>query len=770
MDRKEKIVSYMKSKEYIPLMRDELAQVLCVPSEDRAAFSSLLDELEQNGLIILSKKGRYTAAQNADSMVAGRLRCNGRGFFAFLVCDDADRPDVYINGKDLAGAIDGDRVTVHIDGTDTRTGRPEGHVTKILERGNENVTGILLERRRDEFFRVKCDNERIYTKIRIPEDAVMDAEPGQRVVVCLTKYDGDAVYGRVIKVLGDADSISGNIEAILFEHNIRTEFPEAVIREAEATPQEVSKKDIAGRLDLRDKIIFTIDGDDARDFDDAVSLDILESGNYRLGVHIADVTHYVREGSALDTEAFARGTSVYLADRVVPMLPTLLSNGICSLNPQVDRLTLSVFMEIDAQGNVISHELAKAVIRSVERMTYNDVTALIEGKDEPLAKRYSAILPTIRSMAELARILRKKRTARGSLDFDFPESAVVVNEQGEPVDIVHVERGVSNRLIEEFMLVANETIAEYAFWAELPFVYRVHESPSAEKMAEFQTFISHFGLRLKGTFDEENPIHPKELQTLLKQIKDTPEEQMIATYMLRSLMKARYTPQNLGHFGLAAKYYAHFTSPIRRYPDLSIHRILKEFLDGKLDDNRTQQLYGFVARSSEQSSERELDAEYAERDVDSLMKAIYMSQFIGESFEATVSGVTSFGIFVELENSVEGLIRMELLKDDYYDFDENQMCLIGQRTNQIYRIGDKVDVTLMRTDMTARQIDFMLTKDATPEAIAAAQKKDARKQRDKERTIARLSREKGKQSRRHAKTIRRNTKKHKRKRKGNGTI
>lgn len=766
MDRKDKIVSYMKLKEYVPLTQPELAAVLCVPAEDSAEFEAVLGELENKGQIIRTKKGRYMAMNKADKLAAGKLRCNNRGFFAFLICDNENEDDVYIDGKSLAGAIDGDRVIAHIDGVDERTGRREGHVTKILERGNERVTGILQEKRKDGLYTVKCDNERIYTKIRIEDEDIMDACEGQRVVVSITRYKNNHIYGRVIKTLGDADSISASVEAVLYEHSIRQEFPEEAVDEAEAIPQEVSEKDICGRLDLRDKIIFTIDGDDARDFDDAVSLDMLDNGNYRLGVHIADVTHYVREGSPLDKEAFERGTSVYLADRVVPMLPKLLSNGICSLNPHVDRLTLSVFMEIDCKGNTVSHDIVKSVIRSVERMTYNDVTKLIEQTDEVLAEKYSAILPTIKEMASLAELLQKKRAKRGSIDFDFPESQIVVNEQGEPVDILRTELGVSNKLIEAFMLEANETVAEYAVWAEIPFVFRVHEPPDTAKIAEFNQFVANFGYHLKGKIDEDNPVRPKALQNLLKQIEGTPEERMIATYMLRSLMKARYTPQNLGHFGLAAKYYTHFTSPIRRYPDLTIHRILKEYIDGKIDEDRAQSFRKFVSAASEQASEREIDAETAERDVDDLMKVVYMSQFIGGTFRATISGVTSFGIFAELDNSVNGLIRLESIKDDYYEYDENQRILIGQRTNQIYKIGDRIEVTPVRADMLSRRIDFLFAKDATPQAIWSAQKKEVRKMWAKDSGISRFADEKGRRSRRYS----RNVRKRNRKRRGNGAV
>lgn len=763
MERKERIFAYMKSKDYIPLTKDELAAVLDVPHEDMAAFEQLLSELEQEGKIMQSKKGRYTFVRGADSLASGKLRCNGRGFFAFLLCDEEGADDIYINGKDLAGAIDADRVLAHIDGEDKRTGRKEGHVIKILERGNESFTGIF-ERETDGICLIKCDNERIYTKLSVRREDMMGAEIGQRVAVRLTDYRPDgAIFGIVVKVLGDADSISGNIEAILYEHAIRQEFPDEVIEQAESIGQEVSEQDIQGRYDLRDQMIFTIDGDDARDFDDAVSVDRLDNGHYRLGVHIADVTHYVTEGTPLDDEAFIRGTSVYLADRVIPMLPKVLSNGICSLNPHVDRLTLSVFMEIDGQGKIVSHSLHKSVICSVERMTYRQVTKLIEGTDEALTHTYEALVPTLKTMAELAKILHEKRERRGSINFDFPESAVIVDEMGEPTDIVRVEREVSHKLIEEFMLAANETIAEYAFWSEIPFVYRVHEPPSIEKIEEFNRFIANFGLKIKGKIDEDNPVHPKALQKVLDEIAGTPEELMISTYMLRSLMKARYAPQNLGHFGLAAKYYTHFTSPIRRYPDLAIHRILKEFMDGKLQETRIQELKEFTYQASEVSSEREVGAELAERDVDDLMKAVYMSRFIGQSFEARVSGVTNFGMFVELENSVEGLIRLEQLKDDYYDFDEQQRRLIGERTKKIYKIGDKVEVTLIKTDMILRQIDFMLTKDATPQNIASAQKAEVRKKERKQRDISRVSRQKGKKGKSYSKHARKIKGKKKRK-------
>ena len=495
-------------------------------------------------------------------------------------------------------------------------------------------------------------------------------------------------------------------------NDIKQEFDKETLNEADKIPQTVTENQFAGREDLRDMIIFTIDGDDARDFDDAVSLTLKNNGNYYLGVHIADVSEYVKEGTALENEAYKRGTSVYLADRVIPMLPTSLSNGICSLNPQVDRLTLSVFMEITGDGNVVSHKLCKSVICSKERMTYNNVNKMLEDGDEELCERYKHILPTLKLMEDLAQILKNKRTLRGAIQFDFPESNIVVNENGEPIEIEKEVRGTSNKMIEEFMLSANETIAEYAFWSEIPFVYRNHEAPTLEKIMTFNEFILHFGLSFKGKIDRDTPIHPKALQQILDTVKDTPQERIVASTMLHSLMKAKYSEENLGHFGLAAKYYCHFTSPIRRYPDLAIHRILKDFLDGKVTGNRISYLAGYVSAASKHSSDCEVNAETAERDVDDLMKTAYMSSFIGQTFEGVVANVTNFGMFVELENSVEGLIRVENMTDDYYEYDEKVNTLTGRRKQKSYTTGDVVNIVVARTDILSRQIDFVLAKDA----------------------------------------------------------
>ncbi|MCX7714553.1 MAG: ribonuclease R [Clostridia bacterium] len=746
MDKKEKIISYINSKEYIPLTFDELCIVLDVPKEDNKIFLAILNELENEEQITITKKGRYIPLKKDAGKVIGTLKCNERGFFAFLIPEEEGIDDVYIYGSKLNAALDSDRVLVQIDNVNSAGGRKEGHVLKVLERRNKSLTGIV-EKEKDGIFRIKCDRERIYTKLRVKSEDMLGAKIGDRVLVELTKYTDDGhVYGIITKVLGDADALSGYIEAIVLEHGINQEFSEEVLRETENISDLINEKEIEGRRDLRNKIIFTIDGENARDFDDAVSIEKQENGNYLLGVHIADVTHYVREGSALDKSAFDRGTSVYLADRVIPMLPKKLSNGICSLNPHVDRLTLSVFMEIDENGGVLRHTLEKSVIRSVERMTYTDVTKLLEGTDERLLKKYQYILSDLKIMEDLAAILRKRRMERGSIDFDFPESEVIVNEVGEPVEIAKVEREVSHKLIEEFMLVANETIAEYAFWSDLPFVYRVHEAPDSEKIKEFNDFVSNFGVRIKGRIDDDNPIHPKALQQVLEKIRGMPEELMISTYLLRSLMKAKYSPNSLGHFGLAAKYYTHFTSPIRRYPDLAIHRILKEFIDGKLNDERIEELKAFAAEASFVSTEREAAADYCERDVEDLMKAAYMSQFVGENFSGVVSSVTAFGMFVELENTVEGLIRVDLMMSDYFIYDEEEKQLVGEKTKKVYKVGDRVNVTLIRTDLMSRQIDFMLAEDATEKNIKRAYKREKEKSIEKQAEIKNMEKKKAKRA------------------------
>lgn len=713
MDRKEKILSYMKSEFYVPLKFNELMTVLDVPKRDEAELQGILDALVDSGKILLTKKRRYMPANKNTYLVAGRLRCNLRGFFGFLICEEENEEDVFIHGDKMLDALDGDRVLVRIDKKE-KNARREGHVVKVTERANKNIVGVV-SKKKDGMYRIVPDNRRIYKNVRVLPENMNGAVIGDRVNAEITQYSKNGkLYGKITVILGSCDSLKSLTEGIILSNHIKQEFDPETLEEAQKAPDKVSEKETAKREDLRDKLIFTIDGDDARDFDDAVSLEMLDNGHYLLGVHIADVTHYVRNKSALDKEALERGTSVYLADRVIPMLPQKLSNGICSLNPRVDRLTLSVMMEIDETGKTIGHELKKTVIRSKERMTYSDVTKLLEGEDRALAKKYAHLLPTLKQMEKLARILMEMRDKRGAIGFDFPESYISVDKDGEPVDILPDERGISNKIIEEFMLSANETVAEYAYWSELPFVYRVHDAPSSDKLTAFNEFARHFGLHIKGKIDDGEPIHPKALQAVLDQVKGKAEEKMVSTEMLHSLMKAEYSPDNRGHFGLAAKYYCHFTSPIRRYPDLIIHRILKLFIDGKLTEKKYDAYMASVEEIAKHSSETELNAEHTERDVDELMKTAYMSKFIGESFEASIANVTSFGMFVELKNSVEGLVRLENMNEDYFIYDEVSSSLIGEHGGRIYRIGDKVIVTLVHTDLESRQIDFVLEEDVTP--------------------------------------------------------
>lgn len=714
MTRKEKIYAYMTSDTYIPLRFDELMTVLDVPSEDGDELAVILDELINSGRIFITKKQRYMPVTKSDMITAGVLRCNAKGYFGFLICDDTEEADIFIHGDSMGDALHGDHVLVKIDKNGIDNGRREGHVTKVTERANTNIVGVI-SKLKDGLYRMRPDDRRIYKNVRIAPEDMGGSDIGDRVCAEITEISAAGkLHGRVLMLLGDSDSLKSRIEGIILSNNIKQEFEPETLAAAKSTPFKISENDLAGRTDFRDKLIFTIDGDDARDFDDAVSLEMLENGNYLLGVHIADVTNYVKEGEPLDTEALERGTSVYLADRVIPMLPVQLSNGICSLNPNVDRLTLSVMMEISRGGEVVNHSLLKSVINSKYRMTYNKAGAIIERTDAKLTEEYAPIVSTLDMMQELSEILIKKRDKRGAIDFDFPETYIEVDEDGKPISIGRAERGASHRLIESFMLCANETIAEYAFWAELPFIYRVHEAPSTDKLTAFNRFIRPFNLHIKERIDGDEPIHPKALQEILDSVKDTAEERMVSLEMLHSLMKAFYSDTDKGHFGLAAKHYCHFTSPIRRYPDLMIHRILKEFLDGRLIDDELQHFKAIVGNAAAQSSEREVSAEHTERDVDDLMKTAYMSNHIGEEFEAVVANVTGFGMFVELPNTVEGLIRVENMHEDYFEYDEEASVLRGRHSGISYKTGDAVQAVLVNAEIETSRIDFVLAQDMYP--------------------------------------------------------
>lgn len=687
MNRKEKIYAYISSPEYTSLTFDELKIVLDVPESDLPELENILSELISEGRIFLSKKGRYAAAAK-NKLFSGTMRSGIGAEFAFVLCDDGD--DIHIEKSAFNTAIDGDRVLVRL--ISGKHSRREGIVTKVLERTNTTLSAVMTGD-----FSARPDNRRISNKIKLTD--VMTAECGDRVLIEITDYaPSGKLFGRVVSVLGNSRDIKTLTDAILFENHIKTEFSDEALSEAQAVPAEIHIADFPDREDFTNELVFTIDGDDARDFDDAVSLKRLNNGNYELGVHIADVTHYVTPNSCLNAEALERGTSVYLPDRVIPMLPVELSNGICSLNPNVNRLTLSVIMEINSEGAVINHRIVNGIIRSAYRMTYTNAAKILDN-DPEMCKKYSALTNVLFEMHQLSEILQAKREKRGSINFDFPESRIILDKNGNPERIEKEIRNEAHKLIEEFMLVTNETVAEFAYWADLPFIYRVHEEPAQDKMNALRNFIGYFGLYIKG-----KEIFPRDLQQLLSSVSGTENETLIATYMLRSLMKADYRPECVGHFGLAAKFYCHFTSPIRRYPDLMIHRILKDYISG----SDTSGYKAEISEISKHSSEQERNAELTERSTDDLYKAAYISSFVGAEFPAKVSGITGFGMFAELENSVEGMIRLETMHDDYYEFDEKQNALIGKRHGKIYRIGDSIEIEVIGADLLTRRIDFVL--------------------------------------------------------------
>lgn len=614
---------------------------------------------------------------------------------------------MYIHANDLKSAMNGDIVLIKISSKQNDGGKMEGEVVRILTRAVTQVVGVFQNHEAYGF--VLPDDKRINRDIFIPKHAINGAVDGVKVVVKLVSYPEGraAAEGEVVEILGHKDDPGIDILSIIRKHQLPEGFPEEVLAEADAAPDSITEDEIVqqGRRDLRGLNIVTIDGEDAKDLDDAVNVERLPNGNFRLGVHIADVSYYVRERSELDKEAYNRGCSVYLVDRVIPMLPHRLSNGICSLNPQVDRLTMSCEMEFNEQMKVVKHDIFTSVIRTKERMTYNNVRKILVDEDPELIERYSDLVDDFRLMRELALKLRNRRMRQGAVDFDFVESKVIVDENGKAVDIVKRERSIAEQIIEEFMLAANETVAEHFHWLKVPFIYRIHEDPDQEKLQNFMAFAANFGHQVKG---RGNSIHPRALQNLLEDIQGTKEQTVLSTMMLRSMKQAKYDAESTGHFGLAAEYYSHFTSPIRRYPDLVIHRVIREVLEsgGALNEKRHEHLSGRMADIAQQSSERERVAVDAERDTEALKKAEFMLDKVGEEFEGIISSVTSFGMFIELENTVEGLIRLSAMTDDYYHFDEGHMALIGERTSKVYRIGDDVKVRVAKVNMDDHTIDF----------------------------------------------------------------
>ena len=706
----------MREQAYKPMTVQELEQSFGLEGSDEfKAFVKLLNQLENEGKIYRTRNNRYGVPERMN-LLRGRIQAHPKGF-AFLIPDEPDHPDVYIHANDLKTAMNGDIVLARVTSKGGADGRPEGEVVRVVQRAITEIVGTFENY--ESFGFVIPDDKRINRDLFIPREGMRGAVTGQKVVARIVTYpEGrSAATGEIIEILGHKDDPGVDILSIIRKHQLPERFPDDVMAEAEAVPDRISEEEIVaqGRRDLRSKKIVTIDGEDAKDLDDAVCVERLPNGNYLLGVHIADVGYYVKENSALDREAYRRGTSVYLVDRVIPMLPHRLSNGICSLNPKVDRLTLSCEMEFDAETvRLVRHDIFPSVIRTTERMTYTNVRKILVDDDPELKERYADLVDMFKLMEELARKLRAKRMKRGAIDFELAEAKIIVDENGKPVDIVKRERSIAEMIIEEFMLAANETVAEHFHWLKVPFLYRIHEDPDPEKLQHFIRFAANFGYIVKG---KGNKVHPRALQDLLEEIRGTKEETVISTMMLRSMKQARYEAESLGHFGLAAEFYTHFTSPIRRYPDLVIHRIIREVLTngGTLSAKRIDELAGKLPDIARQSSERERVAVEAERDTEQLKKCEYMLDKIGEEFDGIISGVTSFGIFVELGNTVEGMIRLSDLTDDYYHFHEEHMALIGERTARVFRIGDEVRVRVERVNMDEHQIDFSIV-DMKPRA------------------------------------------------------
>lgn len=703
--RKKMVYQFICDDFYVPMKMKEMASVLQVKKEERQELKEILDALESEGKIHKTQKGNYVKGQG--NRLTGIYQAHARGF-GFVSIEGSD-DDVFIPEEESGGALQGDEVEIQITrGAGPKTGqRQEGKVIKILKRGMSRIVGYYQKNKSFGF--VLPDNQKFLQDVFVPEEKSKGAVTGHKVVVKLTSYGGDGKKpeGEVVEILGHVNDPGTDVLSIAMSYELPIEFPEKVMNQAERVAKPVSEADRFGRRDLRDVRMVTIDGEDAKDLDDAVSLEVRD-GSFYLGVHIADVTNYVQENSALDREAKKRGTSVYLADRVIPMLPHTLSNGICSLNAGEDRLALSCLMKIDENGTIVDHEICESVIRVDRRMTYTAVKQILEDEDEEQCRKYEEFIPMFREMARLSSILREKRHRRGAVDFDFPETKVILDEQGRPVELKAYERNTATKLIEDFMLAANETVAEDFFWREIPFVYRIHEAPDEEKIRKLAIFLHNFGYTMHIGNHE---VHPKEIQKLLAKVEGKPEEPMIARLALRSMKQAKYTPENEGHFGLAASCYTHFTSPIRRYPDLQIHRIIKETLRGRMDEERIRHYQSILEEVTKHASETERRAEEAERETVKLKKVQYMKNFIGEEYEGVISGITKWGMYVELPNTIEGLVHVVNMTDDHYEYIEDRYEMQGINTGKTYRLGQKVCVRVMAANELQRTIDFELGKE-----------------------------------------------------------
>lgn len=700
-DVRENILNFMRDTGYAPMTSEELMDALAGTCSPNKFWQELL-ALEQNGEIIKTRFDTYGLPEKM-GLVAGRFQLTSKGFGFVIPDNKGDRPDVFIPPRALNGAMNNDRVLARID-NDAHGKKPEGEILRIIVHANNKVVGVFHQS--GEFAFVTPDDKRIGQDVYVMKRHFNNAKDGQKVVVEITEWpqNNRKAEGKVTEVLGNLGDVGLEILSIIKQNDLPLTFPEEVLDASYKVPKTIKKSELNGRRDLRDRTVVTVDGEDAKDLDDAVYVEKLNSNEYLLGVYIADVSYYVTENSVLDREARARGTSVYLVDRVLPMLPERLSNGICSLNAGEDRLSMACEMHINGEGKVLNYEIFPAVINVRHRLSYNIVRAMLAG-DAELCAKYKDVLPMVGKMDELREILHKKRAKRGAVDFDLPEQKVILDEKLHPIEIVQRIHGNAESIIEEFMLAANETVAQHMFNQHWPFIYRVHDIPAEEKMQDFAKLLANFNIKFK--VHEETK--PKDIQQAVEAIAGTPEERLITTVALRSMKQAVYQTENIGHFGLAAKYYTHFTSPIRRYPDLIVHRLLHRWLQApKLPANEVEPLGDKLDMIAEHSSIRERAAADAERATVELKKCEYMADHIGEEFDGTISGVTAFGMFVELENGVEGLVHISSLMDDYYDYYEERYALVGTHSGNVYRLGDKVRIEVLQVNISDVSIDFIM--------------------------------------------------------------
>ena len=700
-EQEQKILELLKDEEYPPMKAKQIAMVMRVPKNEYNEFLNILGNLEMKMKIQKNRKNQYRIVEKV--YYDGIYRKNAKGFGFVKIENEED--EIYIAKNNSSNALNGDEVLIEIIEEKNKVKKAEGKIVRILKHEKDTVVGIFQNNKNFGF--VVPDDKNFGTDIFISKKNFGKARNNHKVLVQITKYpeNGKKAEGKIIEVLGNVNETGVDMLSLIKEHKLPSIFPEQVVEEAKKCGNKIDEQDIKNRIDLRNEIIFTIDGAEAKDLDDAIGIKKLENGNYKLSVHIADVSHYVKPNSLLDQEALIRGTSIYMLGKVIPMLPRELSNGICSLNAGEDRFTLSCTMEIDKNGNVKSSEIYKAVINVTERMTYTDVQKILDNSDVEIIKKYKKYIDIFKLMEELALILKQKRLEKGYLNLDIPESKIELDSEGRAINISKYETTFANEIIEQFMLIANETVAEKFFWLDAPFIYRVHETPDYEKVQELNKFLFNFGLKIKANKDN---IYPKEFSKILEEIKGKDEEKVVSHLLLRTLKVARYEEINKGHFGIASKYYCHFTSPIRRYPDLFIHRIISKYLEENYDVNEKfiENYKKQAEERAKQSSEREKIATKVERESEDIKKAEYMENRIGEEYEGMISSVTSFGVFVELDNTVEGLIRFEDLGNEYFIYDEDRKRLIGERSNIVYKIGDKVKIRVKDASKLLRTVDF----------------------------------------------------------------